>query len=55
MPPEFDYISVDVYAGYLPGSKGMDEVVAAKAMRATGLLTQTQGGPGAGGGGVPLA
>ena len=30
VPPEFDLISVDTYAGYKPGSNGMDEVVAAK-------------------------
>lgn len=32
MPAEFDLISVDVYAGYKPGSQGMDEVAAAKKM-----------------------
>jgi hypothetical protein len=32
VPPELDLISVDVYGGYLPGSNGTDEVIAAKAM-----------------------
>ena len=30
VPPQFDLISVDTYAGYRPGSNGTDEVVAAK-------------------------
>eukprot|EP01051_Picozoa_sp_SAG22_P015285 SAG22_NODE_1973_length_3224_cov_1.443840_3_plen_179_part_00 len=30
MPPEFDLISVDTYAGWRPGSNGTDEVAAAK-------------------------
>ena len=32
VPPDFDLISVDTYAGYTPGSKGADEVTKAKAM-----------------------
>ena len=32
MPPDFDLISADVYAGYKPGSNGTDEVAAAKAV-----------------------
>ena len=30
VPPEFDLISVDTYAGYKPGSRGADEVASAK-------------------------
>ena len=32
VPAELDLISVDTYGGDTPGSHGMDEVVAAKAM-----------------------
>jgi hypothetical protein len=32
VPTEFDLISVDVYAGYKPGTQGSDEVAAAKKM-----------------------
>lgn len=32
VPKDLDLISVDVYAGYLPGSNGTDEVAAAKQM-----------------------
>lgn len=31
VPPGFDLISIDHYAGYMPGANGTDEVVAAKA------------------------
>ena len=30
IPADFDLISVDVYAGYTPGSNGMDEVTACR-------------------------
>ena len=32
VPPDFDLISADIYAGYKPGTNGTDEVAAAKAV-----------------------
>ena len=38
VPADLDLISVDVYAGYLPGSNGTDEVAAARQMYETNVF-----------------
>ena len=38
MPQDLDLVSVDIYAGYTPGSNGTDEVAAVKQMYETGMF-----------------